>query len=94
MLNARLNEVPYVAGDKYTIADIACFCWVRVSPALLGFDLEEWPAVKKWHDFILQRETVKRALKVPESKVTEQEFAKIVAEKRRDMEKKANTDMH
>jgi glutathione S-transferase len=86
--------VPYVAGDKYTIADIACFCWVRVSPALLGFNLDAWPAIKKWHDSILQRETVKMALKVPRSKVTEEEFAKKVVEKRRDMEKKVNTDMH
>ncbi len=29
VLDRRLGEAPYLAGDDYTIADIANWCWVR-----------------------------------------------------------------
>ncbi len=32
VLNSRLSESPYLAGDQYTIADIANWCWVRTEP--------------------------------------------------------------
>jgi glutathione S-transferase len=93
VLNTRLGESPYVAGEKFTIADIASFCWVRASPNILGFDLDDWPAIRKWHDLILARETVQRALKIPESKMTEAQFAVIVAGKRKEMLERKNTDL-
>jgi len=37
----------YVAGDEYTIADIACFPWVMTHKAQ-GIDMSKFPAVKRW----------------------------------------------
>jgi GST-like protein len=37
----------YVAGDAYTIADIACFPWVMTHKAQ-GIDISSFPAVKRW----------------------------------------------
>lgn len=93
VLNTRLGESPYVAGEKFTIADIASFCWVRASPNILGFNLDDWPAIRKWYDLILARETVQKALKIPEPKMTEAQFAVIVAGKRKEMLERKNTDL-
>lgn len=87
-------ESPYVAGEKFTIADIASFCWVRASPNLLGFDLDDWPAIRKWYETILERDTVKKALKVPASTMTEDQFAVMVAGKRNEMLERKNADLH
>ncbi|KAJ5709766.1 hypothetical protein N7493_010057 [Penicillium malachiteum] len=79
VLNTRLGESPYVAGDKFTIADIASFCWVRASPNLLGFNLGDWPAIQRWYDSILARETVKKALGILKPAMTEAQFVVIMA---------------
>lgn len=57
----RLATRPYVAGDEYTLADIAAFPWLR-NVALLGIDLSTRPHVKAWVDKIEARDAVKRAL--------------------------------
>jgi glutathione S-transferase len=94
VLNAHLQVSLYVAGDKFTIADIACIFWVHISPATLGLELESWPAIKKWHDVVLQRGALQKAMRVPESKMTEEQFAGIMAKKRQAMTEKVNTDLH
>lgn len=65
VLNTRLEASPYLAGSKYTIADIANYAWVRYGPIALELELDEWPALKRWHDEIYQREGVQKGLKVP-----------------------------
>jgi len=62
VLDSRLKESPYLAGDKYTIADIAHFTFISDSPIFLEFDLSEWPALKGWVERIKQREGVKKGL--------------------------------
>jgi len=57
----RLAAQPYVAGDEYTIADIAAFPWLR-NVGLLAIDLAKRPHVKRWIDRIEARDAVKRAL--------------------------------
>jgi GST-like protein len=56
----RLAAHPYVAGDEYTIADIAAFPWLRYVE-LLGIDFSQFPTVKAWVDKIAARDAVKRA---------------------------------
>lgn len=93
MLNTRLESSPYIAGEKYTIADIASFTWMRASN-FLGWDLAEWPAIKAWFDRILEREAVNRGLAVPEKRqMTEDQFSEIVAGKRKEMLERVNTDL-
>ncbi|KAL5366633.1 glutathione S-transferase [Aspergillus floccosus] len=65
VLESRLNESPYLAGSKYTIADIASYTWVRRGPALLEIDLFEFPSVKKWVDRIRNRAAVRKGAEVP-----------------------------
>ncbi|MGH6682592.1 MAG: glutathione S-transferase family protein [Pseudolabrys sp.] len=57
----RLASLPYVAGDEYTIADIAAFPWLR-NIGLLAIDLSKRPHVKAWVDKLEARDAVKRAM--------------------------------
>ena len=57
----RLSARPYVAGDNYTIADIAAWPWLR-NFELLAIDAGKYPTIKKWADRIAARDAVKRAL--------------------------------
>ncbi len=63
VLDKRLSENGYLAGDDYTIADIATFPWVR-NPDRRGIDLAEFPHVRRWHDAIAARPAVQRGVAV------------------------------
>jgi GST-like protein len=63
VLEKRLSEAEYLAGDAYSIADIATFPWVRL-PERRGIDLAQYPAVKRWHDAIAARPAVERGCAV------------------------------
>ena len=62
VLDKRLGEVPFLAGD-YGIADIATFPWTR-SHANQGVDLADYPKVQRWFDAIAARPAVQRGVKV------------------------------
>ena len=53
----------YLAGDEYSIADIATFPWVR-NPDRRNIDLADYPNVKRWHDAIAARPAVQRGVAV------------------------------
>ncbi|MDH3913398.1 MAG: glutathione S-transferase N-terminal domain-containing protein [Rhodospirillales bacterium] len=59
----RLGETRFLAGDDYTIADIASFPWTR-SYERQGIDLEDYTNVKRWFDEIAARPAVERGVKV------------------------------
>jgi GST-like protein len=63
VLEKRLSESPYLAGDEYSIADIATFPWIR-NPDRRDIDLAEYPAVQRWHDAIAARPGVQRGVAV------------------------------
>jgi GST-like protein len=63
VLDKRLSEAPFLAGDEYSIADIATFPWVR-NPDRRGIDLSDYPNVKRWHDTIAARPAVVRGVAV------------------------------
>ncbi len=56
----RLANNAYVAGDEYTIADIAAFPWLR-NTDFLAIEISKRPHVKAWVDKIAGRDAVKRA---------------------------------
>jgi len=65
VLEDRLQSRQYLLGDKYTIADIKAFPWVRRSTAL-GLDLpKEFPAINAWVERISARPAVQAGLQVP-----------------------------
>ena len=53
----------YVAGDEYTIADIACFPWTMTHKAQ-GFTLDDYPNVKRWFAEVRARSQVQAGLAV------------------------------
>ncbi len=63
VLEKRLAQSEYLAGDAYSIADIANFAWVR-NPDRRGIDLAEYPSVRRWHDAIAARPAVQRGVAV------------------------------
>ncbi|MEO9191333.1 MAG: glutathione binding-like protein [Acetobacteraceae bacterium] len=63
VLDKRLGEAAYLAGDAYSMADICTFPWIR-NPDRRGIDLADYPNVRRWHDAIAARPAVKRAVQV------------------------------
>jgi GST-like protein len=63
VLDKRLGESRYVAGEDYTIADIAIFPWMRGAENR-GVNLPDYPNVKRWCDEIAARPAVQRGVKV------------------------------
>jgi GST-like protein len=64
VLDRRLGEAPYLAGDEYTIADIATYPWVA-RYEWHKTDLSTLPNVKRWFDTVGARPAVKRGMAVP-----------------------------
>lgn len=63
VMNRRLAESSFLAGQDYTIADIATFPWLRSAPDQ-GVEMDKYPNVKRWFDHINERPGVQRGLLV------------------------------
>jgi GST-like protein len=63
VIDKQLAKTAYLAGDEYSIADIATFPWTR-SFANQGIDWAEYPHAKRWFDAIGQRPAVQRGVQV------------------------------
>lgn len=63
VMNNRLFDRPYLAGDEYTIADIISYPWTAIW-ASLGQDIEEFKYVKRWLDVVGARPAVQRGMAV------------------------------
>ena len=63
VLDVRLGESAYLAGDDYTIADMAVFPWLR-SHERQGQDLADFPNVERWFETIAARPAVERGVAV------------------------------
>ena len=68
VMDTQLGKFEYLAGPRYTIADIAAYAWVNVAQRLHFPDLSQWPNVHGWFDKIGARPAVKRGLLIPELK--------------------------
>ncbi|MGQ0598421.1 glutathione-dependent disulfide-bond oxidoreductase [Aquabacterium sp.] len=70
VLNRRLAESPYLAGDEYTIADIAVWPWygALVKGQIYGagefLQVQDYIHVVRWADQIAQRPAAQRGRKV------------------------------
>jgi GSH-dependent disulfide-bond oxidoreductase len=64
VLDVELGKRPYLAGDRYGIADIMTWAWINALPKL-GRTLEATPTLQRWHAKIAARPAVKRGLAVP-----------------------------
>lgn len=59
VLDRRLADRPFVAGEDYTIADMASYPWIL--PEAQGQDLSEFPNIARWHAAIKARPGTERA---------------------------------
>lgn len=59
VIDRRLAESPYLAGDTYTIADIATFPWLR-SWEKQGIVLSDYPHLERWFNLINERPAVRK----------------------------------
>ena len=60
VLDRQLEEAEFLAGE-YSIADIACFPWIRYHRRF-GLDIEDYPSVRRWLEVISARPAVQRGL--------------------------------
>ncbi|MFJ5428172.1 GSH-dependent disulfide bond oxidoreductase [Pectobacterium actinidiae] len=65
VLDKHLQDSPWLAGENYSIADIATYPWV-VSYARQRVDLDDYPAVKAWYTRISERPATQRAYQLTE----------------------------
>ena len=64
VMDRRLGEAEYLAGNAYTIADIATYPWAA-RHEWQTVELGEFPNVKRWYDAIGARPAVVRGMAVP-----------------------------
>lgn len=60
VLNKRLADRPFVAGESYSIADMAIYPWI-VSHQWQSQNLDDFPALKGWFERIQARPATQRA---------------------------------
>jgi GST-like protein len=66
VLDRRLSETPYIAGDDYTIADMAIFPWYGGLAKGWAYgageflSVQDYKHVQAWADKLLERKTVQR----------------------------------
>jgi GST-like protein len=61
VIDRRLAQSAYLAGDEYGIADMASYPWIEVYDGLLP-DYAAFPHLKRWHEAISARPATQRAL--------------------------------
>jgi len=66
VLEKRLSESPYLAGDSFTVADIASLPWIASPQSYLQIYKVGWkdkcPSIVRWTDSLLQKPSVVKAL--------------------------------
>jgi GST-like protein len=62
VLDRRLRDRAFVC-DEYSIADIACFPWIRIHK-MANQHLADFPNIARWYGAIRARPAVERGLKV------------------------------
>jgi len=64
VMDRQLANNTYLAGDDYTLADIATYPWVSRFE-WHQIDLADFPNVKRWFDLVSKREAVIKGMAVP-----------------------------
>ncbi|EMB48882.1 glutathione S-transferase, partial [Vibrio mimicus CAIM 602] len=78
VMDGQLAKNAYLAGDEYTIADIATFPWVRIYE-WSGISIDGLTHLQRWMNEIAARPAVVKGLTVPPpSTVSDEERAKQI----------------
>jgi len=81
VLNTHLENQDYLAGDTYTIADMAVAPWIRlctIHPACLDLPLEQNANLKAWWDRVSARPATQRGFANPAPFPPEKQFEGFV----------------
>ena len=63
VMDKQLKNHDWIAGDEYSVADMAIFPWLR-SWQNQGIDWADYPHLKVWFDRIAERPAVQKAVQV------------------------------
>jgi GST-like protein len=63
VMNQRLYDRPYLAGEDYTIADMICYPWTA-GWELQGQNIDDFPYLKRWFNELGERPAVQRGMAV------------------------------
>jgi GST-like protein len=63
VMDRRLGEAPYLAGEAVSIADFACFPWIMTHKAQ-GIAIDRFPNLRRWFALLRGREALQRGLAV------------------------------
>jgi GST-like protein len=63
VMDRQLAQHRFIAGEDYSIADIAIFPWTR-SWKNQGIELADFPHVKRWHETIANRPAVQSGVQI------------------------------
>ena len=63
-LDRRLADRPFLAGDDYSIADIATFGWTHIA-SICGFAFDHHQNLSRWHRRVAARPAVQRGIALP-----------------------------
>jgi GST-like protein len=64
VLETQLKQCQYVAGESYSIADIAWYPWIEYHE-WQGQKLSDYPAIKRWFQETGKRPAVARGRSIP-----------------------------
>lgn len=64
-LDRHLASHCWLAGDEYSMADIATFGWTHIA-RVVGFDFSRWQHLSWWHEQVAARPAVQRGVALPE----------------------------
>ncbi len=81
VLDGQLAKTEYLAGDDYSIADIANWCWTRIA-AWSGIETDGLPHLARWSAAIAARPAAIKGITVPEdasARLNDADAAKTIA---------------
>lgn len=64
VLDQTLAGRPYLAGDDYSIADIAHFGWMHIA-RIIHFDFSQHRHLSAWHERVAARAAVRKGVTLP-----------------------------
>lgn len=69
VMNSRLVQAPYLAGDDYSIADMSCYAWTTAAlPMVKGLAssaLDDTAGLDRWLKAVGERPAVQRGMAIP-----------------------------
>ncbi|RLV61540.1 glutathione S-transferase [Parashewanella curva] len=78
VMNSQLANNQYLAGDEYTIADMATWPWVRIHE-WSGVDIQGLNHLQRWLDELAQRPACQKGIVTPPpSELSDEERAKQI----------------